>query len=85
MKGKTIFVPGAQTAEVVAGGDAELGVAQGSEIVPIAGAQLVGPLPQRFLPPRSTREADHPRRLMLSSPTGPEAAPVFKTKGFDPG
>ena len=45
MKPKTILVPGAQAAEVVARGEAEMGVAQASEIVPIAGAQLVGPLP----------------------------------------
>ena len=45
MKGKTILVPGAQAPEVVARGEAELGIAQGSEIVPVAGAQLVGPLP----------------------------------------
>ena len=34
MQAKTILVPGAQAAEVVARGEAELGVAQGSEIVP---------------------------------------------------
>jgi len=45
MKGKTILVPGAQAAEVVARGEAELGIGQASEIVPIAGAQLLGPLP----------------------------------------
>src|SRR6516162_8064013 len=32
LRAKTILVPGAQAAEVVAKGDAELGVAQGSEI-----------------------------------------------------
>ena len=45
MKNKTILVPGAQGAEVVAKGEAELGVAQASEIVPVAGAHLIGPLP----------------------------------------
>src|SRR5437868_11290495 len=45
MKPKTILVPGAQAAEIVAKGEAEMGVAQASEIVPIAGALLVGPLP----------------------------------------
>ena len=45
LKGKTILVPGAQAAELVARGEAELGVAQASEIVPVAGAQLIGPLP----------------------------------------
>ena len=45
MKDKTILVPGPQAAEVVAKGDAELGIAQASEIVPVAGSLLVGPLP----------------------------------------
>jgi molybdate transport system substrate-binding protein len=35
MKAKTILVPGAQAADVVAKGEAELGVAQASEIVPV--------------------------------------------------
>jgi molybdate transport system substrate-binding protein len=48
MKAKTILVPGAQAAEVVAKGEAELGIAQGSKIVPVAGAQLVGPRPGEF-------------------------------------
>src|SRR5215471_8499511 len=48
MKAKTILVPGAQAAEVVAKGEAELGIGQASEIVPIAGVQLVGPLPGEF-------------------------------------
>jgi molybdate transport system substrate-binding protein len=45
LKAKTILVPGAQAAEVVAKGEAELGVGQASEIVDVKGAQLVGPLP----------------------------------------
>jgi molybdate transport system substrate-binding protein len=45
VKPKTILVPGDQSADVVAKGEAEIGVAQTSEILPVAGAQLVGPLP----------------------------------------
>ena len=48
LKSKTILVPGAQSADVVAKGEAEIGVAQASEIVPVSGAQLVGPLPGEF-------------------------------------
>jgi hypothetical protein len=36
---------GERAPEVVARGESELGIAQGSEIVPVAGAKLVGPLP----------------------------------------
>ena len=46
LKAKTILVPGAQAPEAVAKGEAELGVAQGSEIIPVAGAEVLGnPLP----------------------------------------
>src|SRR5438067_1171127 len=45
LKSKTILVPGPQAAEVVAKGEAEIGVAQSSEIVPVAGAEVLGPLP----------------------------------------
>lgn len=38
-------MPSAQAAEVVGRGEAELGVAQASEIVDVKGAQLVGQLP----------------------------------------
>ena len=48
LKSKTILVPGAQAADVVARGEAEIGVGQASEIVPVSGAQLVGPLPGEF-------------------------------------
>jgi molybdate transport system substrate-binding protein len=48
LKAKTILVPGAQSGDVVARGEAEIGVAQASEIVPVSGAQLVGPLPGEF-------------------------------------
>jgi molybdate transport system substrate-binding protein len=92
LKGKTILVPGAQAAEVVARGDAELGVAQGSEIVPVAGAQLVGPLPGE--PASMTvftagigaaSKSPEAAKALIKFLTGPEAASRFKTKGFEPG
>jgi molybdate transport system substrate-binding protein len=92
MKAKTILVPGAQAAEVVARGEAELGVAQGSEIVPVAGAQLVGPLPGEFasmtvfsagIGAGSTLR--DPAKELLRFLKGPEAAARFKAKGFEPG
>src|SRR4029453_2850562 len=45
MKAKTTLVPGAQSPDLVAKGEVELGIAQASEIVPTTGTQLVGPLP----------------------------------------
>ncbi len=92
MKGKTILVPGAQAAEVVARGDAELGVAQGSEIVPVAGAQLVGPLPGELASITvftaaigAASKSPEAAKALIKFLTGPEAASRFKRKGFEPG
>jgi molybdate transport system substrate-binding protein len=92
LKSKTILVPGAQAAEVVAKGVAEIGVAQGSEILPVSGAQLVGPLPGEFASTTvftaaigtSTKVPEAAKSLILFL-TGPIAVPVFKAKGFQPG
>jgi molybdate transport system substrate-binding protein len=92
MKPKTILVPGAQAADVVAKGEAELGVAQASEIVPVAGAQLVGPLPGEYgrvtvfsAGTGAGSKAPDAAKALIQFLTGPTAAPVFKSKGFEPG
>jgi len=92
LKPKTILVPGAQAADVVAKGDAEIGVGQASEIVPVAGAELVGPLPGEL---GSVTEfsagigagskAAEAAKSFIQFLTGPIAAPVFKSKGLQPG
>lgn len=91
MRPKTILVPGAQAAEVVSKGEAELGVAMASEIVPIAGAQLVGPLPGDFsmvivfsagTGPASKDSAA--ANALIKLITGPAGAAVLKSKGMDP-
>jgi molybdate transport system substrate-binding protein len=91
MKPKTILVPGDQSAEVVAKGEAELGVAQTSEIVPVEGAQLVGPLPGDLNLVTvfsaglgaGTKAADAATSYVKFI-TGPTAAPVLKAKGMEP-
>jgi len=92
MKAKTILVPGAQAAEVVARGEAELGIAQGSEIVPVSGAQLVGPLPgdlasMTVFTAAIGREsnAPEPAHALIRFLAGPEGASRLKAKGFEPG
>ena len=92
LKGKTILVPGSQAAEVVARGDAELGVAQGSEIVPVAGAQLVGPLPGELASMTvftagigAASKSPEAAKALIKFLTGPEAASRLKIKGFEPG
>ena len=92
LKDKTILVPGPQAAEVVARGEAELGVAQASEIVPVAGAQLVGPLPGELASMTvfsagigAASKSPEAAKALIKFLTGPEAASRFKTKGFEPG
>jgi hypothetical protein len=58
LRSKTILVPGAQAAELVAKGEAEIGVAQTSEIVPVTGAQVLGPLPGEHASTTSLRRRD---------------------------
>jgi molybdate transport system substrate-binding protein len=91
MKPKTVLVPGDQSAEVVAKGEAEIGVAQTSEIIPVAGAQLVGPLPGDLNLVTvfsaglgaGTKAADAATSYVKFI-TGPAAAAVLKARGMDP-
>ncbi len=92
MKSKAILVPGAQAAEVVASGKAELGIGQTSEIVPVAGAELVGPFPAELgrltvfsagvgIASTSSKDATALIRFL----TAESAARVFRANGFEPG
>jgi molybdate transport system substrate-binding protein len=48
MAPKTILIPGGYAAEKVASGEAELAIQNMSEIIPVKGAVLVGPLPPQL-------------------------------------
>ena len=82
---------GGYVADLVASGEAELGLHQISEIVPVKGVALVGPLPKEIQNTTtyaaglsaSVQNKDAAQALikMLS---GPEAAAVLKSKGMDP-
>jgi molybdate transport system substrate-binding protein len=92
LKAKTILVPGAQAPELVAKGEAELGVAQGSEIVPVAGAEILGPLPGKLgsvtlftAGIAAASKAPDAAETFIKFITGPDAAPILKAKGFAPG
>jgi molybdate transport system substrate-binding protein len=92
MKAKTTLVPGAQSPELVAKGEVELGIAQASEIVPIAGTQLVGPLPGELGSLTlftgavgAETQSGAAAKAFIDFLSGPEAAPHFKSKGFQTG
>jgi len=85
-------VPGAEAAEVVAKGEAEIGVAQTSEIVPVAGAEVPGPLPGEFASTTvwtagigTTTKVPEAAKSFIRFLSGPVARPMFSAKGFQPG
>ena len=87
LKSKTVLVPGAEAAEVVAKGEAEIGVAQTSEIVSVAGAEVLGPLPGEFASTTvwtagigTTTKVPEAAKSFIRV-----ARPMFNAKGFQPG
>jgi molybdate transport system substrate-binding protein len=91
VKPKAKLIPGGAVAEHVARGEAELGIHQISEILPVKGVTLVGPLPAEIqnytvyaaaLGPRA-KEGDAAKAL-LKALSGPAAAEVLKSKGMEP-
>jgi molybdate transport system substrate-binding protein len=85
-------VPGAQAPEVVAKGEAEIGIAQTSEIVPVAGAEVLGPLPGELASTTlwtaaigATTKVPEAAKSLIQFLIGTVARPVFSAKGFQPG
>jgi molybdate transport system substrate-binding protein len=91
MKGKSRLISGGAVAEHIAKGEAELGIHQISEILPVKGIALVGPLPAEIQSytiysagvGANAREADAAKDL-LKALTGPSVAGVLRSKGMDP-
>jgi len=95
IKAKSILNARAATtpnAEIVARGEAELGIQLISEIVSVPGVELVGPLPTELQAMTvlsagivvNAREADAARALFKFL-TSPAAASVIKAAGMEPG
>jgi molybdate transport system substrate-binding protein len=91
VKAKSKLIPGGAVAEHIARGEAELGIHQISEILPVKGVTLVGPLPadiQNYTIyaagiGASAKEPDAANAL-LKALAGPGAAEMLKSKGMDP-
>ena len=91
MKDKAKMIPAEPVASVVARGDAELGFQQISELLPIAGADLVGPLPPEvqkitIFSAGITASANQPEagKALIAFLASAAAAPVLKRAGLDP-
>jgi molybdate transport system substrate-binding protein len=91
VKPKAKLIPGGAVAEHVAKGEADLGIHQISEILPVKGVTLVGPLPaeiQNYTVYAAgvgahAKESDAAKAL-LKALTSPAAAEVLKSKGMEP-
>src|SRR6185437_12347782 len=82
---------GGYVAELIASGKAELGLHQISEIVPVKGVTLVGPLPKEIQNTTTyaaglsanSKQAGAAKAL-IKTLSGPAAAAVLRAKGMDP-
>ena len=91
MRGKIVMGPSGRVAELVARGEAAMAVQQIPELLPVAGAQYVGPLPPelQFYTVFSAGVAAASRqrdaaKTFIAAITTPEAVALFKAAGLDP-
>lgn len=91
VRAKAVLVPGGLVAERLVTGDADLAIHQISEILPVRGVDLVGPLPEGIqnyttyaagVSAKSRFAAA--ARVLLHTLTSPEAAEVVRSKGMTP-
>jgi molybdate transport system substrate-binding protein len=91
LKARAVLVDGVPVGAVVATGEAEIGVQQIAEFLPLSGIDVVGPLlPELAKPiayssgmPGNVRNPDGARAL-LAFLASPDAAPLIKAKGMEP-
>jgi molybdate transport system substrate-binding protein len=81
---------GGHVADLVASGEAEVAVHQISEIVPVRGVVLVGPLPAEIqnhtvyaVGLSSSAQDAATAKALIEHLAGPAAAPILKAKGMD--
>ncbi len=91
LKDKIKLVDGVPVAEIVAKGEAQIGMQQINVILPVAGADYVGPLPAELqdyvyfavgvLAVSKHRDA---AQVLLKFMSSPEAAPLIRKSGMEP-
>ncbi|MGO9046253.1 MAG: substrate-binding domain-containing protein [Xanthobacteraceae bacterium] len=90
MKDKTVFAIGRPVGEVIASGEAEIGVQQIIENQPVEGAHLVGPLPSELVnyvmysAGFAPAAAVGPARALIEFLAGPEAVRLIRERGMEP-
>ncbi len=91
MRGKVVLGPSGRVAELVARGEADMAVQQIAELLPVTGAQYVGPFPPKLqlysefsagvAAASKHREA---AKTFIATLTTPEAIALFTAAGFEP-
>lgn len=90
MESKTVFAVGRPVGEVIAGGEAEIGMQQIIENQPVQGAHLVGPLPPELVnyvmysagfAPAAPRA---PGQALIEFLASPAAVGIIRAKGMEP-
>jgi molybdate transport system substrate-binding protein len=91
VRAKAVLVPGGLVAERLTTGEADLAIHQVSEILPVAGVVLVGPLPEgiqsytTYAGAVASRSGAAPAaRAFLATLAGPDAVPTIRAKGMQP-
>jgi molybdate transport system substrate-binding protein len=91
MKAKTRLTASGESAKPVAAGEVELAIGQISEIVPVRGAELLGPLPAElqvytaFTAGAAANAKDAAAaKSLIKFLTTPAAAQILKARGLDP-
>jgi molybdate transport system substrate-binding protein len=82
---------GGHVADFIVSGEAELGIHQISEIVPVKGVTLVGPLPKEIQNTTTyaaglsvSAKSKAAAEALIKTLSGPAAAAVLKSKGMEP-
>jgi molybdate transport system substrate-binding protein len=91
VKAKSKMIPADPVGEVVARGDAELGFQQMSELKPVKGIDLIGPIPAEvqkvttFTAALATSAKQRqPGEALIKFLSAPEAAPTIRKSGMEP-
>jgi molybdate transport system substrate-binding protein len=91
LKPKAVLIHGGAVAKHVADGEAEIGIHQISEILPVEGTVLVGPLPDEVqnyttysAGIAATAREPAAARALIAALAGPQAAAVIRSKGMEP-
>jgi len=88
---KAKFKKGGYVADLIVSGEAELGLHQISEILPVKGAALVGPIPKEIQNTTTyaaglsaSPQNKDAAQALIKMFSGPAAATVLKSKGMEP-